>query len=412
MARTKKTATETTLIDDLVAQVNTAEELAATLKELKKKTMERILEAELSEHLGYDKHDADGFNGENSRNGHGTKTVLTESGAVELSVPRDRDGTFEPQLVPKRTSRLKGFDDHLIALYSRGMTVRDIQSHLEEMYEVEVSPSLISRVTDQVYEEVQAWQRRELDEVYPVVYFDGFVVKVRHEGVVRNRTVYVVLGINLNGHKDVLGLWMSHNEGAKFWLKVINELRQRGVQDILIASVDGLVGFPEAIEAVFPQTIVQTCIVHMIRNSIRLVAWSNKKALAKDLKPVYRAIDEEQALKALDEFEQKWGAKYPSVVASWRNNWTRVSPFFEFAPEIRRAIYTTNAIEAVNRQLRKATKTRGVFPTDKAVFKLLWLAIDKASKKWTYGIQRWDLTIQQLAIHFEGRVPLDQARRD
>lgn len=397
-------------VDALVASLadggNVEEDLAAAVMELKKRVMERALEAEMTEHLGYEKHAPEGYDGGNSRNGVGTKTVITDAGAVELAVPRDRNGSFEPRLVKKGQRRLKGFDDKLISLYARGLTVREIQGHLAEIYDVKVGSDLISRVTDQVLEEVRAWQNRELDRVYAMVYFDGFVVKVRHEGVVRNRTVYVVLAINMKGHKEVLGLWMAESEGAKFWLHVVNELKQRGVEDILIASVDGLKGFPEALEAGFPQTIVQTCIVHMVRNSTNMVAWKNRKKLAADLKRVYRAPTEQAALQALDDFEATWSSKYPSVAASWRNNWGRVSPFFEFSPEIRRAIYTTNPIEALNRQLRKVVKTRGHFPNDTAVFKLLWLAIDKASAKWTYPIRDWDLVIQQLAIHFEGRVPL------
>ena len=408
--------TEKTELDDLVAELaaggNVEEDLAAAVMELKKRVMERALEAEMSAHLGYEKHAPGGYNGENSRNGVGRKTVITDSGAVELDVPRDRDGTFEPQLIKKGQRRLKGFDDKLISLYARGLTVREIRGHLQEIYGIDVSADLISRVTDRVLDEVHAWQTRELDPVYAFAYFDGFVVKVRHEGVVRNRTVYVVLAINMHGKKEVLGLWMAQSEGAKFWLHVVNELKQRGVQDILIASVDGLKGFPEALEAGFSQTIVQTCIVHMVRNSTNLVAWTNRKRLIKDLKTVYQAATESKALEALDAFEETWGTKYPSVVASWRNNWERISPFFEFSPEIRRAIYTTNPIEALNRQLRKVVKTRGHFPHDKAAFKLLWLAIDKASRKWSMPIRQWDLVIQQLAIHFEGRVPIqDYAKR-
>lgn len=401
----KKTDTDA-LVASLAEGLTTEEDLAAAVMALKKRTLERMLEAEMTDHLGYEKHETEGYNGGNSRNGKASKTLITDTGAVELEVPRDREGTFDPQVVRKGQRRLKGFDDKLISLYARGLTVREIQGHIAEMYDVKVSPDLISRVTDQVLEEVRAWQARELDPTYAIVYFDGFVVKVRHEGAVRNRTVYVVLAVNMQGKKEVLGLWMAQSEGAKFWLHVINELKQRGVQDVLIASVDGLKGFPEALEAGFPQTIVQTCIVHMVRSSTNMVAWKNRKALTRDLKAVYRAPTEAAALDALAAFEETWGARYPTVGASWRNNWERVSPFFEFSPEIRRAIYTTNPIEALNRQLRKVVKTRGHFPNDAAAFKLLWLAIDKASKKWTMPIREWDLVLQQLAIHFPDRVPL------
>lgn len=396
-----------TLLAELASKVKGPEDLAAAVTELKQRAMNRILQDEMTEHLGYEKHAPEGHNGGNSRNGSTAKTVLTDTGAVELRVPRDREGSFEPQLVKKGQRRLLGFDEKVISLYARGLTVREIRGHLEEIYEVDVSPDLISRVTEGVLEEVAAWQQRPLDAVYPMAYFDGFVVKVRHDGVVRNRTIYVVLAVNMQGHKEVLGLWVAQNEGAKFWLSVMNELRHRGVEDILIASVDGLKGFPDAIEAAFPQTTVQTCIVHMVRNSTRMVAYKNRRAVAKSLRSVYTAATEEAALAALDGFSAEWDDKYPSISRSWRDNWARISPFFEFSPEIRKAVYTTNPIEALNRQLRKVVKTRGAFPNDKAVFKLLWLAITRLSKKWTYPKQGWDLVIQQLKIHFGDRVPLE-----
>lgn len=407
MAKSKDTSAE---LDALIDSITDPNDLGQVVKMLRKRVLERALEAEMTEHLGYEKHDLDGYNGENSRNGKSKKTVLMDTGAVEIDVPRDRDGTFQPQLVKKNQRRLKGFDDQLISLYARGMTVRDIQGHIQDMYDVDVSPDTISRVTDGVLEEVRAWQNRQLDPTFPIVYFDGFVVKARSEGAVRNRTVYVVLGINMQGHKEVLGMWMAHNEGAKFWLHVMNELRSRGLQDILISCVDGLRGFPEAIEATFPHSIVQTCLVHMVRNSTRMAAYANRKKLAASLKKVYSAATEEEALVQLDAFEKEWGNKYPSVVRNWRDNWHRISPFFEFSPIIRKAIYTTNPIEALNRQLRKVTKTRGVFPNDAAVFKLLWLAVDIASRKWKMPIRQWDLAIQQLAIHFGERCPIDEYR--
>lgn len=408
MSTDKSSSDLNNLLESLSQQVDSEESLSAAVAKLQKMALERILEAEMSQHLGYEKHAPDGYDGGNSRNGSGRKTVILDSGAVELRVPRDRDGEFEPQVVKKGQRRLKGFDEKLISLYARGLTVREIQGHVREIYDVEVSPDLISRVTNQVLDEVSAWQKRTLDRVYPIVYLDGFVVKVRKDGAVRNRTVYIALAINLQGHKEVLGLWIADNEGAKFWLHVVNDLRHRGVQDILIASVDGLKGFPEAIESAFPQTIVQTCIVHMVRASTRLVAWKNRRKVANDLKPIYRASSEKAALEALEEFKARWDTSYPSIGKSWSNNWSRIAPFFEFSPEIRKAIYTTNAIEGLNRQLRKITKTRGSFPSDDAVFKLLWLALDRASRKWTFPRKDWDLVIQQLAIHFDDRMPLDE----
>jgi putative transposase len=331
---------------------------------------------------------------------------LTDVGRVDVAIPRDREGSFEPQLVAKHQRRITGFDERIIALYGRGMTVREIQGFFEEAYGANVSVGLISKVTDAVNDDVQAWRNRQLDVVYPIVYLDGLVVKVRKNNVVQKRTIYIGLGVNMQGRKEVLGLWMSDNEGAKFWLHVMTELRNRGVEDILIACCDGLKGFPGAIEAVFPHTSVQTCIVHMIRNSLRLVAWGNRRALAKSLRPIYAAATETQALEALAAFEDERGERYPSIARSWRSNWEVVSPFFRFAPDIRRAIYTTNAIEALNRQLRKPLKPRGHFPSDEAVLKVVFLALQHASKKWTMPIRKWDLALQQFAIHFEGRLAL------
>lgn len=400
------------LVASLAGEVHSAEDLSAAVAKLKKVALEQMLQAEMAEHLGYEKHSKEGYNGGNSRNGTSPKTVLLDSGAVELEVPRDRDGSFEPKVVKKGQRRLKGFDDKIISLYARGLTVREIQAHVREIYDVDVSPTLISKVTDQVLDTVQQWQRRTLDRVYPIVYLDGFVVKVRKDGAVRNRTIYIALAINMHGRKEVLGLWVADTEGAKFWLHVVNELKNRGVEDILIASVDGLKGFPEAIESAFPNTIVQTCIVHMVRSSTNLVAWKYRRSLTADLKTIYRAATETEAVKALEAFREKWDGQYPTIGRSWQQNWPRIRPFFEFGPEIRKAIYTTNSIEALNRQLRKVTKTRGAFPSDEAVFKLLWLAIDRASQKWTYTKQGWDQTIQQLAIHFGDRLPLkDYAER-
>jgi putative transposase len=398
------------LLDELLKDAKTADDLFAKgglFQQLKKAALERMLEAEMTEHLGYEKHAPEGYDGANSRNGHGSKQLITDDGSVELEVPRDREGTFEPKVVKKGQRRLPGFDDQIIALYSRGMTVREIQAHVKDMYDTDVSPDFISRVTDQVLDEVREWQARPLDEVYPIVFLDGFVLKIREDRVVQNRTVYVALGINVLGHKDVLGLWVAQTEGAKFWMHVATELRGRGLQDILIACCDGLKGFPEAIEAVFPKAIVQTCVVHMIRNSTHLVAWNNRKAVARDLRQVYAAPTEEAALDALTRFETAWGRQYPSIGRSWRTHWARVSPFFGFPSEIRKVVYTTNVIESMNALLRKATKVRGSLPTEDAALKLLWLTIDRTSRKWTFPIKGWDLVVQQLGILFGERMPVD-----
>ena len=377
------------------------------VKQLKRRLMERALEAEMTEHLGYEKHDQAGVGSGNSRNGRSKKTVLTDDGTVDIEVPRDRAGSFEPRLVPKHKRRLPGFDNKVIALYARGLTVREVQGHLEELYEVDVSPTLISRVTDAVLEEVAAWQSRRLEPVWPIVYLDALVVKVRDDGVVGKKSVYLALGVNMQGTKEVLGLWVARTEGAKFWLHVLTELKNRGVEDVLVAVCDGLTGFPDAIEAAFPRTTVQTCIVHMIRNSLRYVSWTNRRAVAQGLKAIYTAATVDEAEAALSAFEAgEWGQKFPSIAVSWRRRWEQVIPFLSFGPDIRKALYTTNAIEALNRQLRKVIKTRGAFPTENAAVKLLWLGLERASKKWTYPIKQWDLALQQLAIHFPDRLPL------
>ena len=341
MKRPKDDALDT-LVDQLMASGASPRELLQTnglLKQLVGRIVERSLTAELTEHLGYEK------NGErpatNARNGSSSKTLVTDVGQVEVEIPRDREGTFEPQLVAKHQRRLEGFDEKVLALYGRGMSTREIQGFLEEIYGTEVSPTLISRVTDAVNADVELWRARRLERLYPIVYLDGLVVKVRNEGSVQNRTVYLAIGVNLEGKKEVLGLWMSGSEGAKFWLHVVTELKNRGLEDILIACCDGLKGFPEAIAAVFPQTLVQTCIVHMIRGSLKLVAWSNRKAVAKDLRPIYQAATAEEAWEALQRFDQTWGKLYPSITRSWQSRWELVTPFFAFSPDIRRAIYTT-----------------------------------------------------------------------
>jgi putative transposase len=394
------------LLDELLAGYAKPEDLTGPdglLKALTGALVERALAAELTDHLGHEPGERV-LNG-NARNGTTPKTLTTEQGDIEIETPRDRNGTFEPVLVKKHQRRFTGFDDKILSMYARGMTVRDIQAHLTEMYGTEISPSLISTVTDAVVDEVAKWQARPLEAVWPIVYLDAIVMKVRDQGVVQNKHVYLALGISVEGKKEVLGLWMEPNEGAKFWLKVVTELRNRGVRDMFVVCCDGLKGFPEAIEAVFPKAIVQTCIVHLIRSSTRFVAWINRKALIADLRAVYAAQTEEAALAALGEFEKKWGARYPMVAQSWRSNWERVRPFFAFGHEVRRIIYTTNAIESLNFTLRKVTRARGHFPNDEAALKLVYLGIRNMEKKWTRQPKCWNLALNQFAIMFEGRLP-------
>jgi putative transposase len=404
-------ATDTTitpeLLDQLLANYTKPEDLLGEeglFKQLKKALIERALGAELTEHLGYEKGDPAGRGSGNNRNGFSTKTVLTDDSEIEISVPRDRSGAFEPQLIPKGQTRFDGFDDKILSLYARGMTVREIQGHLTELYGIDVSPDLISRVTDSVLDEVREWQNRPLDPVYPIVFFDALRVKIRDEGLVKNKAVYVALAFNADGEKEVLGLWIEQTEGAKFWLKVVNELKARGVNDVLIAVVDGLKGFPEAITTVYPQTIVQTCIVHLIRNSLAFVSWKDRKVIMPSLKAIYQAEAADIALARLEEFEAEWGKRYPAIGQIWRRAWEHVVPFFAFAPGIRKMIYTTNCVEALNRSLRKIIKTRGSFPNDEAALKLLYLAIKNAGLRWRRGVE-WTAAMGQFAIHFGDRFP-------
>jgi putative transposase len=376
------------------------------LKQLTKKVAERALDVEMNEHLGYAKNDPSGKNTGNSRNGKGRKSVRSIHGEMELEVPRDRNGTFEPKLVRKGEKQLNGFDDRIISLYARGMTTRDIQAHFEEAYGVEVSPTFISQVTNAVMDEVLAWQNRPLDSVYPIVYLDALVVRSRDSGAVQNKHVYLALGINLDGEKELLGLWMAQTEGAKFWLSVVTELKNRGLQDILIACVDGLKGFPEAIEAVYPQTQIQLCIVHQVRHSLRYVNWKQRKEVAADLRTIYGAATLDEAERALDEFALKWDEDHPTISKSWRANWERLSVFFDYPPQIRKVIYTTNAIESVNASLRKVTKTRRSFPNDKSVMKVLYLALHQIAKKWTMPIRDWKQAMSQFMILFGDRISL------
>jgi len=395
------------LIDELLAGRSTVAEIAGEnglLKQLTKAILERALAAELTAHLGYEKHTVSGRNSGNSRNGSSKKQLKGNFGTVALEVPRDRAGSFEPQLVAKGQTRWHGFDDKILSLYARGMSTREIQAHLEEMYQVEVSPTLISTVTEAVLDEVKSWQSRPLDAVYAIVYLDALVVKMRVEGRVENRAVYVAIGINLEGGKEVLGLWTSANEGAKFWLQVLTELSNRGVKDIFIACVDGLKGFPQAIETVFPKTTVQLCIVHMVRGSLNYVGWKERKAVAADLKRIYRAPTVEEAERQLEEFAKKWDRRFPSISAMWRRNWLGIIPFFQFPPEIRRIVYTTNAIESLNMSLRKAIKTRGAFPSEDAALKVMYLALKNLTKKWQ-SIQGWRDAMNCFALLWEDRFP-------
>jgi transposase-like protein len=405
---TREKSKQDTLIDELLEGVSDPKDILGKnglLKQLTKRLVERTLEAELTDHLGYEPHEQKGRGTGNSRNGKGHKTLQGEAGSIDISVPRDRNGTFEPQLVKKRQRRLEGFDDKVLALYSHGLSTRGIQEQLEELYDVEVSPTLISNVTNAVMDDVRAWQSRPLSSVYPILYFDALFVKSRQEGPVKNKAVYLALGINLEGEKELLGLWTAETEGSKFWFSVFNEIKNRGVQDCFIACVDGLKGLPEAIEAVFPETQVQLCIVHKLRNSFKYVPWKDRKAVAKDLKAVYSAATIKEAEHALDKFSDTWDAKYPAISPSWRADWDRLTVFFDYSPEIRRAIYTTNAIESLNYSLRKILKNRGAFPNDDAIFKILYLAIKRAAKKWTMPIRNWKAALNQFVILFGDRVP-------
>lgn len=370
-------------------------------------TLEQMLDGELSDHLGYEKYEAAGRNSGNSRNGHYGKKVRTSSGDVEIQVPRDREGNFEPKIIPKYGSNTNELEEKILGLYARGVSTRDIQDTLAELYGVEVSASTISKVTDKVWEAVEAWQNRPLVAIYPIIYMDAIHIKIRRDGKVSNTAVHIVLGVDLNGHRDVLGHWVADGaEGANFWLSVVTDLQNRGVQDIFIASMDGLTGFSDAIHAVFPKTVIQRCIIHQIRNSLRYVSWKDQKAFIQDLKMVYQAPNREAAEANLLRLGEQWSDKYAIAVRSWENNWDELSTFFDFPAEIRRLIYTTNTIEGYNRQLRKVTKNKASFPSPQAVRKLLYLANINIVKKWTRPIINWPLILNQLAIRFEDRFPL------
>jgi putative transposase len=397
------------LIDQLLKDYKSPEDVLGEnglLKQLTKAVLERAMQAEMTHHLGYEKHDPAGHNSGNSRNGKSKKTLKGEFGTLPVDVPRDRQASFEPKIVPKGQTRFDGFDDKILSLYARGMTTRQIQQHLEEIYQVEVSPSLISSVTDAVIDEVRAWQTRPLEATYPILYLDCLMVKIRDGAHILNKAVYLAIGINLQGVKEVLGLWIAQTEGAKFWLGVVTELKNRGVADLFIACVDGLKGLPEAIEAVFPRAEVQLCVVHLVRQSLNYVGHKQRKEVAGDLRLIYGAATREEAELRLEEFAGRWDSQYPTISPIWRRSWERVVPFLAYPEEIRRVIYTTNAIESVNMGLRKIIKNRGSFPTDEAALKLLYLALQNISQKWTMPIKNWKAALNRFAIVFEGRLPI------
>jgi len=396
------------LVDQLLEGYEKPEDLVGKggiLKQLTARLIERVLEAEMAEHLGYEKHDVAGRDSGNSRNGSRKKKLITDRGPMEVETPRDREGTFQPVLVKKHQRRFDGFDDVILNLYAHGMTIRAIQGHLREMYGTEVSPELISQATAAVADDVKAWRTRPLEEIYPIVYLDAIVIKVRDEGVVKNKAVHVAIGVTAHGIREILGLWITDTEGAKFWLRVLSELKARGVKDILIVCVDGLTGFPEAIESAFPMATVQTCVVHMIRNSLRYVGYKERKDVAADLMPVYKAINPEEAESALNMFEGKWGSKFPTIAQGWRARWDQFVPFLSFPADLRKVMYTTNQVEAVNSSLRRLVKTRGHFPNDDAAMKLLYLGVENLERKWTRAIPNWPTILGQLTIFFPDRLP-------
>jgi transposase-like protein len=404
MDRTKLQA----LANELAKDIKTEADLNALSRELLKLTVETALSAELTEHLGYEKHGDSRPARGNARNGTTPKRLKSQHGDVEIETPRDREGTFEPQLLRKNQTRLTRMDDQILTLYAKGLSTREIVEAFKEMYDADVSATLISKVTDRVIEQVTAWQSRPLDTVYPIVYLDCIVLKIREGMRVINKAVYLALGVNMEGHKELLGLWMSENEGAKFWLSVLTELKNRGVKDILIACVDGLKGFPDAIAVEYPQTRVQLCIVHMVRNSLKYVSWKDYKAVTSELKQVYQASTEDQALVELERFGKAWDAQYPQITKSWTTNWANLRTLFEFPSDIRKAIYTTNAVESLNSVIRAATKRRKVFPTDESAKKVIYLAIEQAAKKWTMPIRNWKMALSRFEIEFGDRISAHQ----
>ena len=391
---------------ELAKDIKSEKDLGALTQQLVKLTVETALNAELDEHLGYEKHALEGRGTGNSRNGYSAKRLKGQHGEVPIQAPRDRDGSFEPQFVRKGQSRLTQMDDQILALYAKGLSTRDIVDAFKEMYDADISATLVSKVTERVIDQVHEWQNRPVDPIYPIVYLDCIVLKIRQDKRVINKSLYLALGINMEGQKELLGLWLAETEGAKFWLSVLTELKNRGLEDILIACVDGLKGFPDAIAAEYPQTKVQLCIVHMVRNSTRFVNWKDRKELCKDLKTIYTAATEQQAETALDAFGEKWDSKYPMISKSWRTHWQNIIPFFDYPEDIRKAIYTTNAIESLNRSLRKVIKTKGAFPTEASIMKIFYLALANIAKKWTMPIRCWNSAMNQFSIRFADRMPM------
>ncbi len=392
------------LAEELAKDLKTPEDLNALSAQLTKITVEAALKAELNNHLGYTKHDVSGRNKGNSRNGYTSKRLKGDHGEIELQTPRDRESTFEPQLVKKGQTRITGMDDQILSLYARGMSTRDIVATFDEMYGAEISPGLVSQVTNSVMERVVEWQNRPLDAVYPIVYLDCIVLKIRQDKRVINKAIYLALGINLEGQKELLGMWISENEGAKFWLSVLTELQNRGVKHFLIACVDGLTGFPDAINTVYPDAKIQLCIVHMVRNSLKLVPWKDYKAVTKDLKQIYQSMTEQEASLELERFAEKWDEKYPQISRSWQKNWPNLITLFDYPADIRKVIYTTNAIESLNSVIRKSVKTRKLFPSDDAALKVVYLAITAASKKWTMPIRNWKPALNRFIIEYEEQI--------
>lgn len=393
-------------IKELIKQKNlkTAADVQDMLKDMFGKTLEQMLEAELENELGYSKYNYKDKNTDNSRNGYTKKKIRSDLGEIDLTVPRDRNSEFEPMVVKKHQNDVSGIEDQIISMYAKGMTVRDIQEHLNSIYGIEASPALISNITDKLLPVIKEWQNRPLSEIYTIVFLDAIHYKVRVDGHIISKAAYMVIGIDIEGQKDVLGIWIGENESAKFWLNVLNELKNRGVKDILILSVDNLSGISEAINASFPKTQIQKCIVHQIRNSVKYVSYKDLKKFTADLKPIYQAVSEEEGLRALDIFDEKWGNKYPLAVKSWRNNWAEISTFFRYPEEIRRLIYTTNIIESYHRQLRKVTKSKSVFPTDDALLKMLYLATMDVTRKWTTRVKNWAIILAQFSVYFEDRL--------
>lgn len=394
------------LAKELVKDIKSEKDLSALTSKLVKLTVETALNSELESHLGYPKNNSDGIQSGNNRNGHSSKTLKGDFGHIEVKTPRDRNGSFSPEFVKKGQTRFTRFDSQILSLYAKGMTTRDIADTFKEMYDADVSHTLISKVTDSVIEEVHAWQNRPLDEVYPIVYLDCIVVKVRNDNQIINKSVYLALGINCDGHKELLGLWIAENEGAKFWLSVLTELQNRGLKDIFIACVDGLKGFPDAIQAAFPKTKIQLCIVHMVRNSLRFVPAKDMKQVAADLKKIYHSTTVAEGEKNLDLFADTWDSKYPNISKSWRKNWVNLITIYDYPDEIRKIIYTTNAIESLNSVIRKSIKNRKIFPNDNSASKIIYLAIMAASKKWTMPLRNWKPAMNRFAIQFEDRFPL------